>query len=62
VLRLQKEGVTTVFEISITKEQFCHVVEYLRKKEYNSYWNTKFGVIFVLIPPGSHDYKKILIY
>jgi hypothetical protein len=51
VLRLQEEGVIRMFEISIMKELFCHVMEHLRKKEYNSYWKTKFGVVWVLIPP-----------
>jgi hypothetical protein len=62
VLRLQEEGDMTVFEIRVVREPFCHMMEHLRKNEYNSYWKTKMGGIFVFISPENHDYKKILIY
>ena len=39
-------------------ESQCHS----KRKGIQRYWKRKLGVILVLIPPDSHDYKKILIY
>jgi hypothetical protein len=59
VLFLQEEGILTMLEISFIKGQFSHGMEHLGKREYNSYWKTKFGVNLVLVPPENHVYRKI---